>query len=518
MKRKVNEVRAGAVISYITLFFNVASGLLYTPWLMNSLGDSDYAIYILVTSIMGYFVLDFGMGASITRFISKYRSTDEPDKIYNLLGVTTKIYLTIDFVILASMAVFWFFIDKIYVNLSPSEITNLEYVFIIAGFIALLSFPLLPVNGVYTAYEKLYAQKIFDLIAKVLTVASVVVSLLIGGGLFEVVFFNTGISFATNLAKLIYIRKKEKITINWKYKDKALTKQIFSFSLWIMLASIADRFFFTFIPSILGIVSNSTEIAIFSVAVSVENYTCLFASVFNNLFLPRVTKMVVANENPEKITDLMIKVGRIQLVVVSAIVTAIVSMGNEFIRCWVGESKSDAYLVLIIILLPTLVHFCQAIGTEMIYATGNVKYRALVYICGSVLSTAVTFIIGGRLGAIGAAIGIASGLILSHIVLLNIIYRKKLQLNVLRYFKECQLKIALPLILSGVIGFFIQSIYPVSSLFLFILKAGVWGICYAVIIWFMFLNKYEKSLFIDLAKKISQPLLKRIKFLKKDVE
>lgn len=498
--KKINQVRAGALVSYITIFFNIISGFIYTPWLINRLGDSDYGLYTLVTSVMTYFVLDLGMGAAITRFISKYRVNNEEEKVYNLLGVTTKLYLAIDGIIFLLMVVFYFFIDTIYVKLTPEETMRFENVFIIAGAVALVSFPLLPVNGIYTAYEKLYAQKAFDLVAKIMTITAVVISLLAGGGLYFVVLFNTGVTFIINLIKFLYIRKSEKLRINLKHRDKALTKSIFSFSAWVMTASIADRFFFTFIPSILTIVSGTVETAVFAVAISVETYTCLFSSVFNNLFLPQVTTMVVKKEPMEKITDLMIKVGRIQLIIVSAVVTAIISMGREFIICWVGPSKVNAYFVLILILLPTLVHFCQAIGTEMIYATNNVKYRALVYICGSVISTALTFALGGKYGAIGAGIGIGAGLLLSHVILINIIYWKKLGLNIPRYFKECQLKMLLPMVISGAIGFFISNIYPVDNLIFFVFKGIIWGVCHMVIVWFMFLNKYEKDLFMGYVK------------------
>lgn len=498
---KINQVRAGALVSYITIFVNILSGFIYTPWLIKNLGEADYGIYSLITSVMTYFVLDFGMGAAITRFIAQYRVNGETKKVDKLLGVTTKLFLTIDGIILVAMTVFYFCIDKIYVNLLPDEIVKLENSFIIAGAVALLSFPLLPVNGIYTAYEKLYAQKLFDLIAKVLTVTSVMIALLAGGNLYFVIFFNTTITFITNVIKFLYIKRKENISICWSHKDKSLQKQIFSFSVWIMVASIADRFFVTFVPSILGIVSSSVQIAIFAVAVSIENYTSLFSSVFSNLFLPRVTGMVVRKESTEKITDLLIKIGRIQLIIVSAVVTMIVSMGREFIICWVGESMLDAYWVMVVMLLPTIVYFCQSIGGEMLYATNQVKYRAMVYIIGSVISTILTFLLGEKYGAFGAGVGIASGIFLSHVLLMNWVYWKKLKLNIPRYFKECTLRILLPMALSGIIGFFISKVYPVENLFLFVIKAGIWAVCHFAILWLTFFNAYEKKLVTDYVRK-----------------
>lgn len=501
-KHKLNQVRAGAVVSYITIFFNILSGFIYTPWLIRQLGQSDYALYSLVTSVMTYFVLDFGMGAAITRFIARYRVNGEREKIDQLLGVTSKLYLALDALILVALVVAYSVLDRIYVNLSPAEIVRFKGVFVIAGIMSLLSFPFLPINGVYTAYEKLYAQKLFDLLAKVVSVGSIVLSILLGGGLYAVVLLNAFITFVMQLVKFLYISRTEHLKVAMGYRDRELVRSIFRFSVWVMLATIADRFFFTFVPSMLGIVSNTVEIAIFSVAVSVESYVNLFSSAFSNLFLPRVTAMVVKNRDPEEITDLMIRVGRIQLIVVSAVVTLMVSMGPEFIRCWVGEGYERSYLVIVLILLPSLVHFSQAIATEMIYATDNVKYRALVYAAGSAISIVTTFALGPRYGAVGAGLGIGIALLVSHVLLMNFIYYKKLKLNVMRYFKQCHFRMYPTLCLSGLIGYALMKVYPVNSLFLFLIKAGVWGILHLVLLWFTVLNPYEKSLATDAVKKL----------------
>ncbi len=499
---RINQVRAGAIISYITIFFNIIAGFLYTPWLLRQLGDSDYALYTLVNSVMTYFVLDFGMGAAITRFVAKYRAEGEEEKVKNLLGLSAKIYLLLDVIVFIALLVVYFLLDNIYVNLTQVEIERFKILFLLAGVASVCSFPFLPVNGVYTAYEKLYAQKLFDLIAKILTVVSIVVALFLGGNIYLVVLFNVGITFLTHLFKFGFIKRAERLEINLKYKDTQMLKSLLGFSVWVMLAAIADRFFFTFMPSLLGIVSNSTQITLFSIAVSIENYICLFGGAFNSLFLPRVTKMVIDKESPEKITDLMIKVGRIQLIIVSTFVVALVAMGDEFIKCWVGAGREDSYIVMVLIIVPTLIHFTQGIASEMIYATNNVKYRAMVYALGSVISIVLTVILGPRFGAIGAGIGICAGLVISHIILMNIVYKFKLKLNIGRYFKQCQLRMLIPLIISGIIAYVVKLIYPTDNLIVFLLKGVCWGALHLVLVWLLIMNKEEKQMFKSVIGKI----------------
>lgn len=500
-RRQINQIKAGAVVSYITIFFNIISGFIYTPWLIRQLGQSDYALYSLVLSVMTYFVLDFGMGAAITRFVARFRASGQEHRVKDLLGITVKLYLILDAVIMIALVIAYLFLDNIYVNLTPDELEKFKVIFVIAGSMSVLSFPFLPQNGVFTAYERLYALKMFDLIAKIVTVATIVISLLMGGGLYVVVFFNAFVTFAMHLMKFIYITRAEHLRINFRYHDRGMVKSIFGFSVWVTLATIADRFFFTFIPSLLGIVSNSVQISIFSVAVSVENYVSLFASAFNNLFLPRVNAMVTHKESTEKITDLMIKVGRLQLLVVGTLIVGLTSMGHEFILCWVGKDYEQSYIVLVLFLIPSIVHFTQGIANEMIYATNNVKYRALVYILGSIISIVTTVVLAPRYGAIGAGVGIFLAILLSHVFLMNYIYYKKLYLNVWRYFKECHFAMYIQFIVSGIIGFVIMKVCPVNSLLLFIIKGCIWGVIHLIITWFTILNDYEKDLFTGFIKR-----------------
>ena len=39
-----NQLKVGALLSYIALAINIIVGLLYTPWMINSIGKADYGL------------------------------------------------------------------------------------------------------------------------------------------------------------------------------------------------------------------------------------------------------------------------------------------------------------------------------------------------------------------------------------------------------------------------------------------------------------------------------------------
>ena len=70
-----------------------------------------------------------------------------------------------------------------------------------------------------------------------------------------------------------------------------MAKELFTFSSWIFVVGIAQRLLLNIVPTILGILSGSQQIAIFAIALTIENYIFTFANALNGLFLPKFTRM-----------------------------------------------------------------------------------------------------------------------------------------------------------------------------------------------------------------------------------
>ena len=64
----MNQRRWGAVLSYVNIILTVLVGLLYTPLMLRLLGQSEYGLYSLIGSVIGYLgVLDMGLGNTLVR-------------------------------------------------------------------------------------------------------------------------------------------------------------------------------------------------------------------------------------------------------------------------------------------------------------------------------------------------------------------------------------------------------------------------------------------------------------------
>ena len=116
-----NQIKYGAIISYIALFANIIIGLVYSPWVIKSIGKPDYGLYTLALSLINLFVFDFGLGSAVSRFIAKYNAENRKDKVNNFVGMMVKLYLFADLIILFFVTVIFIFIHIIYTLLTYQQ-------------------------------------------------------------------------------------------------------------------------------------------------------------------------------------------------------------------------------------------------------------------------------------------------------------------------------------------------------------------------------------------------------------
>lgn len=488
----VGNIGKGAIISYVSIFLNIAISFFYTPWMIRQIGMSDYGLYSLIMSFISYFLMDFGLHQAVQRFIAKYRAENNDDKVAKMVGLTTRVYLIIDAVIFMVLLVCYFFISNIFTGLTPAEINTLKGLYIIAAVFSILNFMFKPMAGAMLAYEFFVEEKLLEMVNRVGTVVLVCVALLMGADVYALVLINGAVALLTSVLKFIIFKRKSKLKIQWGYYNKGELKSIFSFSMWTFGISLAQKMRSSLIPTILGIVSNSTEIAVFAMAVALDAMIYILSSALNGLFLPKVAR-VALNQDRESVGDLMIKVGRLQLYVVWLIFSGFCIFGRQFINLWVGPEFSNAYYILICGILVQPILLTEQVASDLVYVENKVRYTGTMIFTTSVMGLLIATIGAYYFGALGAGIGSGLGLII-YVVWLNIFYKNNMKLNLRRFFKECHGKILPFLALFSVITFFLVRIVTIDNWFKLIGIIAVYTLLYFVVAYFATFNNEEKNL------------------------
>ena len=495
-----SQIKYGAVISYLGIFINIVIGLVYTPWMIRCIGQADYGLYTLAMSVIGIFVFDFGLGQAVTRFAAKYIAEGQQEKVDQLMGVTYKLYLIADTLMILLLVGIYFFIPQIYQGLTPEEIEKFKIVYAIAATFSVLSFPFIPLNGIVSAYELFIQLKTCDLLHKIIIVVLMAGCLLMGYGLYALVIVNAIAGITMIIIKIIVLKRRTPLRVDWHFWCKGLLREIISFSIWITVAALAQRLVLNICPSILGYASDSRSIAVFGIAMTLEGYVYTFTSAIKGLFLPKVTRLVTDGQH-EDILPLMVRVGRIQLFILGLIILGFLCTGQNFINAWLGEDFSKVFLCSVLMMAPSFVGQTQNIASTTIVVQNKVKKSARI----SVIKAVVNLLLAYPLTVLWGVYGMALSIFISYMVSLlqyNILYHKDLKIDIPLFFKDCFGKMAVPLVLTTFICYPINYLIDNNGWIHFVAKVLIFCIVYFVSMFTIGLNQEEKTLMLSPLKNI----------------
>lgn len=502
-----SQIKKGAFYSYIAIFFNMAAGLIYTPWMISQIGQSNYGLYTLASSLISMFVMDFGMSAAVSRFVSKYNAEGNQKKVNDFLGLVYKLYLLIDFIILFIIIILWFFIENIYQQLDATELSVFKSLYLVVGFFTVLSFPFTNLNGIMTAYEKFSQMKLCDLFHKAFIVFAMVFALLMGQGVFALVVVNAIAGILTIIFKLIVISRETPVQVNFTFFDKKLLKEIFGFSVWTTVSTLAQRLIFNITPTIIAAISitGSAGVAVFGLASTLEGYVYTFATAINGMFLPRISKIVAMGKKKDDLLPLMVKVGRVQLYIVGIITVGFIAVGKSFIvDIWGRVDYEQSYWCAVLLIIPSLFYLPMQIANTTVVVENKVRLQAIVFCIMGLVNVCASIFLTRFLGALGAALSIFIAYMVRNILMI-IVYIRVLKLEMWEFFKESYGKLMPLLVIVLIAGSLCQQMNSFGSVYIrFIINVCAIMVIFISLSWKFFMNTYEKQLFTEIIKKLQK--------------
>lgn len=496
--RRGGEVRISALIGYAYVLFSILAGLLYTPWMIRTIGQAHYGLYTLATSLTAIFVFDFGMGSAVSKYLSNYYARNQYREAQAFLGVVYRLYLIAAAVIALLLTVAYLQLGNIYAQLEPGELGTLRTLYAIVATYSVLSFPFLPLSGVLLASEKLIALRLLALLQKVFTVGLIVTALLLGAGVVGLVAANAIGSLVFAGLRYLVVRRTAHTAADMSHWDARLATHVMKFSGWVTATQLAQRLMFNITPTILGVVAATPQIALFGLASSLEGYLFSATEALNGIFLSRISRILTQEEAVPQLLHLMVTVGRLQLYIVGLVVIGFACVGMSFVRVWLGPGYEAVYVGGLLVMLPALAEVPQQVAASAIVVSDNIRSQARVYAAAAAVNVALAFLLGTHFGATGACLGICISCF-ARSVLMSVVYRKRLGIDMVDFFRRTYGSWILPAAGSLAVGLLIGPLVPLSGWLGVAMKAITVGLVYMVAVVSLSFDHSERDLLRALA-------------------
>ncbi|MBQ6860660.1 MAG: oligosaccharide flippase family protein [Clostridia bacterium] len=488
-----NEIKWGAVLGYVSVFVQLFITLFYVPAVIDVIGQSEYGLFSLITSVMAYFsVLDMGFGNALVRFSAKSKVDNDGNEkninglfiiFYSIIGV---IALVLGIVLLNNIELVF---DK---SLTSAELVKAGVMMKISIITIAFSFPLSVFQAHMTACEKFITIKILNLIRIILQPITILLFLKHGYDVTTMVLITSLYTFGIQIINMIYCLKFLDMKINFKIKDidKILVKEILIYSFFIFLNILVDNLYNNTDQVIIGIISGTTAVSVYAIATRISSINLTFSTTISSLFLPRITKLSREENGKKKVSDLFLKVSKTQLYIMVLILAGFIILGETFISWWLGSGYEDAYWIVLLLIGPAIVPLTQNVAITVLQAENKHAFRSIVYITIAILNIIVSIPLVKLYGGIGAAIGTAIATIAGQILTMNWYYAIKIKLDIKHYWKHfC--RFAIPVLGFAIILKNLCEYYKFAP-FIILAFTCVFTIIYCLYCW-CFMDKEEKE-------------------------
>lgn len=500
---KINQLKMGVIITYITLLIGNLIPLIYTPIMLNIMGQSEHGLYSLSNSVVGYMsLLSLGLGGTIVKYITNYISNNDKEGEERVIGLFVKIYSIIALLCLIVGIVLMLNTENIFVqSLSNDEIGKMKILILLMSVNMAISFPLSVYSSIIISHQKYIYNKLLSLASTIIMPIMNLCALYMGFASIGIVVSSTLISLGFGIMNIIYCKKVLKIKPNTKDIDYLILKEIFAFSFYVFLAEIVNMLYWATDKVIIGKYIGTIAVSIYSIGATFNTYLGSFASAIGGVLFPKINIMVNNDIEINELSKFFIRIGRLQNIIISLIILGFVIFGKEFIALWAGDGFSESYIIALLTMVPVVVPLLQSAGLSILQAKNMHKFRSILFLIIAILNLILSLIWVKSMGILGCALATCIAYVIGPVIIMNWYYWKKVKLDIILFWINI-IKMWIPYLgISLIYILFIKEHMILTSWMGLFTGILVYVLMYIIVSWLFVMNDYEKGL-------IRQPLIK----------
>lgn len=506
MKQEKSQLKLGVILNYLNMVVGTLIPVFYTPVMLKLMGQNEYGLYKLSSSVTSYLgLISMGLGAAVSRYLIKAQTEqgkDAEEKVLGLFMIIFQIIAAATFVIGLVLTLnlgAWYG-----QSLLPSELMKMKIIVFILVCNTALSFMVSPYISIVSTHEKFLFMQIMNIISTCVGPIANLIVLFFGTGSIGMAMSSLLLALLSRYIYIYYIRKIIGVRPQYKGVPTYLLKEILVFSFWIFVANIVSQLYNTTDTVMIGAVPElgTAGVAVYNVGTTFMSIMFTMTIGISSLLSPKTNKMVFSGASATELTDLAIRVGRLQGYIATLVATGFTAFGRPFIDFYAGAEYADAYWVAVFVMIPNMIPLVQSVCLNVITAQNRHKFRSLVYLGIALLNIVGTwFLMHTPLGVVGAALMTGIATVAGQGFAMNWFYWKKADLQIGRFWKVLSRQYVIPIAMC--IGTLLLYRW-IDFYSLPVLAAGiiVYTVIYCVLNWIFIMNDYEKELFWGIARKI----------------
>jgi O-antigen/teichoic acid export membrane protein len=430
--------RKKVLVNIFSNWTNFVAGILIaffvSPIIVHNLGNEYYGIWTLIISITGYFtVLDFGVNTAVVRYISMYTAKKEFGKANEIYTTSIIFFIVIGIIVLVASATFGLFFKNFF-NIETLGRKYLYLVCLIAGTDLAFGFVFSVYQAALCGLQDFFKINVISIMTILIKNILIVIFLLNGYSLLSLAIIQlTGNLLKTTFQYLVIRKDYGYLKYQSNRYDKTVLKQIFNYSIYSFMISIALKILFFTDSVVIGKVIKVSEIAFFAIPAMILQYSEKIIYAIVAVMVPVISSYDAVGDR-EKNKEIYSYGSKYSLALSVPIVFVLYTKGADFISLWMGEEYGRrAIWVLKILVIGYAFSLPQMISQGILKGISRHKAYAYILIVEAFANFVISILLARPYGIEGVALGTTIPLIIVNIIVVPLYTCYVLKINMFDY-------------------------------------------------------------------------------------
>lgn len=415
MSSKANVLIKGSILRTAEFIANAIIGLLLMPFIIHSLGDKMYGMWIFVGSFLGYYgLMDFGLSSAVQRFVSRAIPLNDHDEENKIINTSFILFSIIGVLVLIASVVIAFALPIFISNISDVKIFRI--VILILGFDMAIGFPLRVFSGILTAHIRYDVSTTIDLAKLVIRTLLVIYFLKHGYGILSLALITFALDVGSYASRYLVVKNFYKyVVLSLKYVDTSKIKSLFGYSFYTFIGQIANQLRFNVDNLVITAMLGLNYVTPYSIGSRLISYFIEFVGAATGMLTPVFSQYESSKRN-ELMIERFLFLTKITGYFTCLIGGLLILLGKPFIERWVGVGYSVSYTVLLILAIPTIIALMQNASVQLLFGVSKHKIPVIASLIESIINLVLSILLAPKYGLIGVAMGTAIPMTLEKIV------------------------------------------------------------------------------------------------------
>jgi len=493
MPSLITKLLRGSFLRISNIVITVIISFFMMPFVISSLGERWYGLWILAASIVGYYgFLDFGLSGAVQKYISRAFGKDDYEEVNIIFNTVFFLFIIASLLVIIISTIVVFLCPKFVSN--PQNIDTFKIVIFLIGLDVAFSFSARAFIGFLASNIRHDVIELIDILKMLFRTALIVIFLMRGFGIISLAVITLVVDCVQYITITLFVLIRfSSLKLRIYYIRKEWIKELLGFSTFSFITMIANRLRFYTDSFVISGFLGLGFVTHYNIGARVAIYYEKIVRTGMSITFPLFSKFE-GQRDFESIRDkyiIMLKLTSIFAVLGGGF---LLIFGKAFIIRWMGLKFVDSYSILVILVIGMLFNSIQSVSSTVLFAVSKHKQFSMIVAAEAVANLILSLILVQSYGIQGVAWGTTLPILVTSIIITPIYTCSVINASFNRLFKVMYGSLALVSILYFISWMIVRNI--IENSYVSIMKLGIpVGIIITLLSTFVLLSKKERGYF-----------------------